>query len=201
MKRKGLIIIIGILVLGGFGVFQILFNNNSTTVEPIPLFPSAPTEDPQNLPDPTPIIMELGYLGRAEYMDNPHFYDMFMLEPGAPFTWLEIMNDEDHFRRMEQRYQFTGPSDFDFENFNLILVFGREPVEIVCAYTHFYRGYKLTITYGEMYQGNSVFFYQVEKRAYVPAVYANYYLMEGDNKVPIGGYDVLFTFQKRVSEG
>jgi len=70
----------------------------------------------KEIPSSVPMIVEYEFLGNADYGDNPHFYDMFMVEPGAPFTWPEIMYDSERLARVEQQYQFIGPDYFDFEN-------------------------------------------------------------------------------------
>ena len=191
LKNMKLIIIATIFILGGCVLFAIFYNKEEVLPPPIP--------DNQEIPDLTPIVMEYKYLGKAVYMDNPHYYDMLMVEPSEPFTWPEIINNERYFRETEQDYRFSYPSDLevDFENYYLFIVFGREVRELECEYNISYRGYHMSITYEKKYQGNIVFFYEIEKRNYLAPVYSACYWMDEGEKIFLGDPFILITPQKR----
>jgi hypothetical protein len=130
-------------------------------------------------------------------MDNPHHYKWLLLEPEAQFTMSHIASREESLLNNEHDYQFTGPTDFDFENHVLFISFGREVRELECAYDMHYRGYYFTITYDKEYQENKVFFYQIEKRNFVPPDFvSDCYWIDSGEKVYLGDQHALVTFQK-----
>jgi len=125
MKRTGLFIIMAILVLGGCVVlYSFLFGIGEKMVDPISEMPS---KENQNT---SPVLIQFEHLGKSEYMDNPDYYDMFMVEPGAPYTWPDIIDRCKRLSEIEHQYQFVGPENFDFENYALFIVFGREIVNL-----------------------------------------------------------------------
>ncbi|MDR0469095.1 MAG: hypothetical protein LBH09_03890 [Peptococcaceae bacterium] len=72
--------------------------------------------------------------------------------------------------------------DFDFERYNLLIVFGREMIGLEYAYG----GEDIAIAYDSEYKGNVVFFYQVEKLKYRIPIGVFCYMMDGDEKTYVG---------------
>ena len=178
MKIINLVIFFMVFTVAG-GILFLLYVNYSTKEEPIPQI----VQLAQVVEQAKWMDLEYEYLGKTEYMDNPHYYDMLMVEPGEPFTWTDLIVDDSRLKTIEQQYAFTVPVEFDldFDQYILLVVFGREIRELQS-----YNGIKLAITYGQDYQGNTVFFYRLIKRYYPPPFYGDYYLMDGDEKVYIG---------------
>jgi hypothetical protein len=176
---KKFIIIIAIAIVGGCVMIFLLTHINAANKTPI--------VDNQPMPDLASIIMEVEYLGKAEYKDNPEYASM-LLEPGSPFTWLELSDTAESLKSQEELFQFIGPADFDFENYVLLFSFGRSIRELECKFEYKYnRSYSITTTFENEHLGNSVLFYRIDKRFYVPAwLYGPCYILDGEEKTYIG---------------
>ena len=187
MKKVKFITIIVIFILGGGVLFQLFFNN-------IRAFPPDTCE--QEIQNTDPIVIEYKPLGKAAYMDNPHHHKFLLLEPGAPFTMSLITDNDTILKSHEELFQFTGPSDFDFENHELFISFGRAVKELECVY--YWDGcYTFIITYDKEYLGNEAFFYQIEKGNYIPPDFiSECFLTDGEEKVFMGNQYALVTFQR-----
>ena len=99
-----------------------------------------------------------------------------------PFTWLEVTMNQQQFAELDKWSEFANTVSFDFENYCVLVSYGRELVELkrirkVNSY--------LRATFSE-YAGAKVFFYQLERHSYMPTgFYTEHYIMEDGERTPI----------------
>ena len=114
-----------------------------------------------------------------------------------PFTSYKLILSnwgQEYLIEMSESEGFIPPENFDFENYSLLITYGRQIVELECNIdkwlsTHYDTGkpladnFTIIPTFGEEHFGEKVFFYKIEDRGYHPFSYGAY-IMVGDEKVP-----------------
>ena len=112
------------------------------------------------------IVMEYKLLDESEYNEDA-FKKRYFVEEKIPLTWLEIADTKEHFDLFAEQGEFAYSDIFDFENNCMIITYGRQIKGLECERSHYFSEmFILTVTFGEEHLGETVFFYQIEKRNY-----------------------------------
>jgi len=91
------------------------------------------------------------------------------LEEDVPFLFVEHMSVVYFLEKLEEEGRFSYTNDFDFENFDMIISYSREIIELDCVSSEWIRHhygsqwYRLRATIGEDYFCDTIFFYRIAK--------------------------------------
>jgi len=137
------------------------------------------------------ISIEFEEIYRSKY-DSDSVLENRKLQEDVSFLFVEDVYYQKVLDELEEEGGFSYPEDFDFENFHLLVAYGREIVELDCASSKYIRHqyapyfYMLSITFGEEYYGSTVFLYKTKKVSnmyFVRTIYEiRTYVMNGTEK-------------------
>ena len=96
--------------------------------------------------------------------------------------------------------QFVYPEDFDFDEYIMVIAYGRRIRELQCVSSEYIRQhygsswYSFSVTFEEEYYGEKVFFYKIvrdKSKSYVPTCYSLYsYVMHGTERIRVYTGDI-----------
>jgi len=133
------------------------------------------------------IDMAFKLVGQSQY--NPQtIYEQLRWKVGSPITLWENISEKNTLNDFSEREEFVIPANVDLQNYNLLLSYGRKIVGMEYQLAPYYGelNYALTIIFAEQHEGNVIFFYQIDKKTFVPwNLEPQCNVMEGDEKIYI----------------
>lgn len=105
------------------------------------------------------------------------------------FNYFESVHSQEILDLFAKEGEFGYPKDFDFDRHYMLIAYGRKIARLECVNDEYYgeNWFRLIVTFAEEYSGEIVFFYQIDKRNYVPSdLGMDCYIMEGSERVYLG---------------
>lgn len=154
-------------------------------------------EDKWSLDIDEVIVLEFEELGESEY-DMDALIKHRRLKEDVSFLHLEEVPYQANLEEFEEEGKFTYTENFDFDNCYMLIAYGRKILELECLQSNYIRNhygsrwYCLSVTFGEDYYDNTVFFYRITKdHSIIRTHYELFtYVMEGTEKVRVDLYSI-----------
>jgi len=111
------------------------------------------------------------------------------IDENGLFIFFEHAHNQEGLNIFAEEGEFDYPDDFDFENYCMLISYGRKIVNLECENDEYYgeNWFFLIATFNEEYSGEKVFFYKIDKRDYLPSdLGMKCYIMDGIEKVYLG---------------
>ena len=110
------------------------------------------------------------------------------VEEETQFIFFESANNQETLEIFANKGEFNYPRIFDFKNHTMLIAYGRKVVRLDCMKSKiFNNSWFLVVTFGEEYYDETVFFYKIDKRNYLPVdIEMKCYVMEGRERVYLG---------------
>jgi len=134
------------------------------------------------------ITLNLEFLQKSEY-NSRAVKKLWGMDETLPFTFFESAHSQRTLDIFSNDGKFdTPPLDFDFENYCMLITYGRKAARLECIKSEYYtESFLLISTFDEEYTGETVFFYQINKGSYVPSdLGLKCYIMNGAERVYLG---------------
>jgi hypothetical protein len=114
------------------------------------------------------IVLMFEELGNSKY-DMDALIKNRGLEEDISFLFVEAVSNQKNLEKLAEEGKFVYTTDFDFDNYRLLIAYGREILELECVSSKYIRQqygshwYSMSVTFGEDYFFNTVFFYRITK--------------------------------------
>ncbi|MCL2529589.1 MAG: hypothetical protein FWE41_04580 [Coriobacteriia bacterium] len=133
------------------------------------------------------ISMEFEYLMESAF-DAAPFKNLLSVDENVPLTFYESFNNQDELADLATKRGFDYPKDFDFENYRLLVSYGRKVVQLEASNNTHYGPYfyYLIPTFAGTHSGDTVFFYRIDKRSYLGNLHLECYIMLDAERVYFG---------------
>ena len=135
-----------------------------------------------------PEIMQFEYMGQSQYFSKELFKGRWRVD--RPITyWQNIYYYENDLETSATVCDFSIPESltpemFDFENYGLILSYGRQILDMERQYRSVYGMYEVIVTFAEEHEGDVVFFYRIDNINVLPSSKeSSGYVMSGEEKI------------------
>ena len=143
-------------------------------------------EDKWNLEIDKRITLTFEYLQESKY-DMDAVKEANHVAEDAQYLYVEEVPNQNVLERFEGQGSFLYTEDFDFDNYWMIIAYGREIVELERVSSQYIRNHYgpayncLSVTFGKEYFGDTVFFYRIAKAPDFVIVRTHYLLYANTN--------------------
>jgi len=132
--------------------------------------------------------MNFKFLQESEY-DDKTLKSQLGIDENIILTFFDSTHSQENFENLAKGYSFDYTKDFDFDNYCIFISYGRKISELECKNDEYYgeSWFYFIVTFEEGQPENKVFFYQIDKKNYVPSTHGmECYIMDGDERVYLG---------------